>query len=63
MLLNALPCSTQFLFSDKLQRLYLKMNRIHVASGNHIDESSIRQIISAAFHAFPWQMWSRILYS
>lgn len=62
MLLNAPPCSTQLLFSDKLERHYLNLNQIHVASGNYIDESRIKQIISAAFHAFPWQMWSGILY-
>lgn len=39
MLLNAPPCSTQFLFSDKLQRRYLNLNHIHVASGNYIDET------------------------
>lgn len=52
-LLNAPVCSTQFGFSDQLQRHYLSLNQMHVASGNYFDESVIRQI-SATLHAFPW---------
>lgn len=60
-LLNAPVCSTRFLFSDRLQRHYLSLNQMHVASGNYSDESVIRQIISATLHGFPWQMWSTTL--